>query len=62
MAKKGRENLSSVALGCRAGLSHSSVCESLLTYLSVFTFLLIRPRDQVLAIKGVALVQIKFKS
>ena len=43
------EKLSSVALGCRAGLSHSSFCECLLT--SLFTFLLIRPRDQVLAIK-----------
>ena len=54
------EKLSSVALGCRAGLSHSSFCECLLT--SLFTFLLIRSRDQVLAIKDGALVQIKFKS
>lgn len=50
------EKLSSVALGCRARLGHSCFCECLLT--SLFTFLLIWSRDQVLAIKGVALVQI----
>ena len=39
------EKLSSVALGCRTGLSLSSFCERLLT--SLFTFLLIRSRGQV---------------